>query len=253
MTTCDQVYSNALALSALAQGDPERAAALVHARSCPGCTAALREGVSLLALVDSGLRPLAPAEEVLLRVRHRVLAEMDRDVVPAAADWRSPIVFGASALVPFVLFTLTAHQRAADLQSWVLAAAAASLAALLAGLSGRGAYTLPAAVGSALALAVLAGQTQGLAPLIGLKCTAVELASACVPFAIAALSRGAIPRPVSPVFAAALAAAGALAGQAALHLTCPVRQALPHLLAFHLVGVVLAAALGAGILRGRAS
>ncbi|HEY6001519.1 MAG TPA: hypothetical protein VIV57_01515, partial [Anaeromyxobacter sp.] len=41
---------------------------------------------------------------------------------------------------------------------------------------------------------------------------------------------------------AAAAAAGALAGDAALQLACPARAAMPHLLAFHVGGVVLAAA-----------
>jgi hypothetical protein len=45
------------------------------------------------------------------------------------------------------------------------------------------------------------------------------------------------------------AAAGALAGHAALHLTCPVRAATPHLLAFHAGGVLLAAALGLSVWR----
>ena len=254
MTTCDEIRSNSLALSALVPGDAGREAALSHARACPGCDAALREGARLLALIDAGLRPLPPAETALQRARGAVLAELERDLARRSApEWRSPIVFAASAALAFALFTLASRQRAPDLSSWVLAAAAASLAALLAGLSGRGASTLLAAVGGAFAFALIAGESQGLAPLIGLKCTAIELVAACVPFAVAALSRGAVPRPVSPAPAAALAAAAALAGQAALHLTCPVRHALPHLLAFHLAGVVLAAILGAGVLRARAS
>jgi hypothetical protein len=44
---------------------------------------------------------------------------------------------------------------------------------------------------------------------------------------------------------ASFAAAGALAGQAALDLTCPDRSGTPHLVLFHLAGVLLAALLGA--------
>ena len=42
---------------------------------------------------------------------------------------------------------------------------------------------------------------------------------------------------------AAVAAAGALAGHAALHLTCPAAHADAHLFVFHVGGVVLAAML----------
>ena len=43
----------------------------------------------------------------------------------------------------------------------------------------------------------------------------------------------------------------ALAGHAALHLSCPVQSSAPHLFAFHLAGVLLAAALGVLIARTR--
>ena len=48
-------------------------------------------------------------------------------------------------------------------------------------------------------------------------------------------------------FYAAVAAAGALAAQAALHITCPSRTAMAHLLVFHTGGVLLAAMIGAMI------
>jgi hypothetical protein len=46
---------------------------------------------------------------------------------------------------------------------------------------------------------------------------------------------------------AAAAAAGALAADAALQVTCAAHTAVPHLLAFHVGGIVLAAA-AAGVL-----
>src|SRR5262249_5673436 len=48
---------------------------------------------------------------------------------------------------------------------------------------------------------------------------------------------------------AGVAAAGALAGQAGLHLSCPAQAALPHLIAFHVGGVLLAALVGAASAR----
>ena len=253
MTICEQVGSRSIALAALSPNDPEREAAVAHARSCPGCAQALREGTLLLELIDLELRPLPLTEAVLQRVERAVLAEVDGARAPRAAPGcQAHLVFAASAALAFALLVLLSRQRAPDLGSWIVAAAAASLAALLAGLSGRGANAVLAAGVASLALAMWAGSAQGLDPLIGLKCVAIELVAASVPFAVAALSRGAVPRPSSPGPAAALAAAAALAGQAALHLTCPVRHALPHLLAFHVAGVALAVVLGARVLRARA-
>jgi hypothetical protein len=81
------------------------------------------------------------------------------------------------------------------------------------------------------------------------KCVAIELFAAAWPLGAAALAKGLVQRPGSPWATAALAASGALAGQAALHLTCPVRFAEPHLAVFHTGGVVLAALLGASASR----
>jgi hypothetical protein len=53
--------------------------------------------------------------------------------------------------------------------------------------------------------------------------------------------------PVGAGLLAAVGAAGALAGQAALSLLCPAPIAVPHLVAFHTGGVMLGAALGAGL------
>jgi hypothetical protein len=81
------------------------------------------------------------------------------------------------------------------------------------------------------------------------KCVAIELFAAAWPLGAAALAKGLVRRPRSPWATAALAASGALAGQATLHLTCPVRLAEPHLAVFHTGGVVLAALLGASASR----
>ena len=249
MTTCDQVRSLSTALAALARSDPDREAAEAHASSCPGCAQALREGARLLALIDIELRAVPPSEAAIERARRAVLAELERDAGRAVAGWRAQIFFAACAAFAFALLVLISRHPGPDPDSWMVAAAAASLAALLAGLSQRGASVALAAGGASVALAVLAGTASGLAPATGLKCTAVELVAAAVPFAVAALSRRTVPRPSAPGPAAALAAAAALAGQASLHLTCPVAHALPHLLAFHVAGVVLAAAFGARVLR----
>lgn len=246
MTLCDQIKARSMALASLPQGDPERAAAEEHAGSCAGCTRALRQGGQLLALVDVELRP-APSAEALRRVEQAVLLKIEREA--HAAPPRTRLLAAAGPALAFTALVAINRHPPHDLASWVVACAAASLAALLAALVPRGFRTAAAAVGSSLALALVASNAMGLMPMIGVKCLALELGCALVPFGLFAATRGAILRPASPGATAALAAAAALAGQAALHLSCPVRGALPHLLAFHVGGVVVAALLGARFAR----
>jgi predicted anti-sigma-YlaC factor YlaD len=64
----------ALALSALAEEDPERRRAWEHSARCPACRALLDEGAAMLRAIDSQHGP-APIDEALkARVRANVLA-----------------------------------------------------------------------------------------------------------------------------------------------------------------------------------
>jgi hypothetical protein len=252
MTTCDQLRARALALAALHPDDPDRDAAAAHARACPGCEQALREGTRLLQLIDGELQPPAPPEAALQRAEDGVLAEMRGEArAPTAPHWRARVIFASSVVLAFGTLAALSRQRALDPESWIAAGAAAALAALLASLSSAGLSVALGAVAVSAALVLLASAGAELSPLLGIKCMAIELFAACWPFAAASLSRGVVTRPGSASAAAALAAAGALAGQASLHLTCEARHALPHLLAFHLGGVVLASLAGALVLRAR--
>ena len=76
---------------------------------------------------------------------------------------------------------------------------------------------------------------------IELTCVRWELIGAALPLAAAAVAFRRDPRPGA---LAQAAAAGALAGQAALHLSCPGRHDAVHLWSFHVAGVMLAALLG---------
>lgn len=53
-------------------------------------------------------------------------------------------------------------------------------------------------------------------------------------------------------FTVSAASAGALAGDAALHLTCQAHESLPHLLVFHVGGILLAAVVSSLVWRGTA-
>jgi hypothetical protein len=244
VTLCDRIASRSMALVSMPPDDLERVAAEEHAATCTACARALRQGGQLLRLVTAELRP-EPSAEALRRAERSVIEQMDREA--RAAPARTRLLGAAGAALAFLALVASARHVSHDPVSWLVACAAASLAALLAALAPEGLRTAAGALGASVALALLASSTGGLHAAIGIKCLAFELACALLPFGFFAVARGAVPRPVSPGAAAALAASAALAGQAALHLTCPVHDALPHLFAFHFTGVALAALLGARI------
>src|SRR5262245_18522294 len=107
MTICDQIRSRSTALAALGPGDPERDAALAHARCCPGCVRELHEGARLLELLDVELRrEPPPSEAVLKRVHHAVLAEFEIEAQRAQPRWRSQVAFAGSSALAFALLVL---------------------------------------------------------------------------------------------------------------------------------------------------
>jgi len=83
----------------------------------------------------------------------------------------------------------------------------------------------------------------GLAVSVGVECAALELGAAAGAVAIAfvASRRGYSALPS----AAAVAAWGAVAGQAYLHFRCPAAHDAPHLFVFHVGAVAVAALIGA--------
>src|SRR5207253_2978471 len=102
---------------------------------------------------------------------------------------------------------------------------------------------LAASAGFAFAAGGVPGvwpQASDLVP-VELMCTSFELIGAALPLAAAAWAWRKNPQPGA---LAQAAAAGALAGQAALHLACPGRHDAMHLWMFHVSGVLLAAVAG---------
>src|SRR5262249_28869150 len=99
---------------------------------------------------------------------------------------------------------------------------------------------IAAAVASVLFVFAI-GQEGPMAAGIGIICAMFEILAAVLPWAAFLwASRG----DASPNQGAAIAATGALAGQALLHLACKIPHSEPHLLAFHFGGVLLACMLG---------
>ena len=235
--TCEEIRRDAAGLAALSRSDPERREAEAHAVGCPDCATALHRGDRLMQLLALGEAP-APSPEALRRAAASVLAEL----VPLPPYGRLivPVFVAAAAVV--VVFT--GHERSAEPAHWTAAVLAAAVAVCVGAGFWRGRYAAAAAIVASAAFALLVARGGGLEPRLGAICSAVELAAAAAPLlaALFLLHRGA---PLGPGELAAAAAAGALAGQAGLHLTCEAGPATPHLLAFHVVGVLVAAAIGA--------
>jgi len=83
--------------------------------------------------------------------------------------------------------------------------------------------------------------------LAGVHCVIVELLTAAVPLAVLVLWRRV--EGISRASVAGVAASGALAGDATLHISCSAADSILHLLVLHVGGVALAGAL-AGLIAG---
>ena len=242
---CHEVGPRAAALAALPEGDPERRAAFEHARSCRDCARALAQGVKLQDLLLEG-RPLeAPSAETLARAAREIQRELAAEGAAAPPTRTSVWPLGASVALGFLVIAALARHRAGDGRSLAAAAALAGAATLLVTLAPRRHPLLVGLVaGASLIFAFMAGEGADLVPLIGVHCVLAELLASAFPLAVALALVKRRQEAGGFVFFGTVAAAGALAGHAALHLTCPVRLEAPHLLVFHTGGVVLAACLG---------
>jgi hypothetical protein len=139
-----------------------------------------------------------------------------------------------------------ARSRSGSPRDWAIAAVLWAFAVLVAAMASRKPLqATAAAVLAATAAAAISGRAGPLAASLGVECLLTELASGAVVLGAAWLAlRGgttALGRSAS-----AAAAAGALAGGAALQVACAAHAAAPHLLVFH-VGGVVAAALAASL------
>jgi hypothetical protein len=240
--TCDDLRRDAAGLAAMRPGHPERDAAFLHARDCPGCQEALRKGAALIALLDALPAPEAPPKAVLARVAAAIAAETRR---ARALTGRAAGVAAGVAWVAFLLFARH-HETAAPV--WI-GAVVVGLAALAVAIAGPrlGGWVAAATVGASTLFALVAGTGRELEPAAGLHCFVSELLAGTAAFGAAMWMRRRHGEAETPWSFAAVAAAGALAGQAALNVVCGARDALPHLLVFHTGGVLVAAALGAAI------
>lgn len=243
MIDCIRLRADAPGLAALSPEDPERIAAWAHADGCAGCARTLRGAERLQALV-AACEALPLAEGALQRASQAILADLRREAR------RRMAASSAAACASLAAFVGFARNRSRSAEDWAWAAVLGALAIALAAAARRRALlVVAAAVLAAATAAVAAGQPGPLAVDLGVHCLAAEIASAAMVVGAAWLAiRGGTTSPARSAVAAA-AAAGALAGDAALQVTCQARDAIPHLLAFHAGGVVLAV-VGASVLWG---
>lgn len=243
MTDCDRIRADAAGLAALPAGDVERREAWAHARGCPACARALEEAERLQAvLADVAPPPLgdvAPA-----RAPRAIVSELRREAR------RRMLASAVAVAAAFALCVALAHHRSPSRLDWALALALAASAGALGMASRRWAVAVVAVAPiAALVAAMGAGAAGALRGPLGVECIATELA--CAAFVVLgawlALRRG--TSSLAPGSVAAGAASGAVAGAAALQLTCPAHASLPHLLAFHVGGVLLAAAVAGAVWR----
>jgi hypothetical protein len=236
VTACERIRAEAPGLAALGPDDPARVEAWSHASGCPGCARALRDADRLQALLSECEAPPLPAG-ALERTALAIAAELRRE------GRRRAVASAAAAVGSFVAIAGLGRARSQAFADRALAATLwAGALVLAAGARRRPLLAAAAAIVAAAAGAALLGHPGGLFLSSGLECLATELASAAAVVGAAWLAlRGGTTSPAGSAMAA-VAAAGALAGDAALQLACPARAAMPHLLAFHVGGVILAAA-----------
>jgi hypothetical protein len=229
----------AMFIAALPASDPERRAALLHARGCPSCSRALQSGERLLGELDSAASTGAPSPQALELTLIAVRALED-----ASARSKLSRQAALATLIGGIALALFSRHRAAE-PHWLAFALCIGAAAVLAATAWRRpALVLGVTFALAFGVSYEDSHASELSLGIGLKCLAFELLGAALP--VLTVVAGARRTVVSPARTEvmALAGAGSLAGIGALIIACPASHALAHLLAFHAGGVLIAAAAG---------
>jgi hypothetical protein len=246
-STCDRIAADLPGLAALPPDDPERAAAETHARDCPHCGPAFAEADHLMRALDAAAPLPAPSPRALLHAAAPILS----DLAPAAergGSARRALVPAAAAIAAWALPLAVARRPVAGGRGLGISLALAFVAALAAAATVSSGGVLAGALPVLSAVFSLnAGNGPAFEAGLGIHCALTELAVAAGAALVTLLAtRRHAGTGERETLLVAAAGGGALAGQAALHLTCPAASELPHLLLFHtgalLLAVVLAVA-----------
>jgi hypothetical protein len=241
MSRCEDLQPTWPVLLGLPADDPELETALAHASGCQRCATEVRGSRALLTALDSlGQQP--PSRSALARAAAPILDDLARQ--EEARRKYAAVIAAAASLAGFALLVAMSQSRAAFGPRWEIAFAFAAVAA---GCTAAAVLfrlrALWAILPISAAMAVAVASSRGWDADGGLRCALGEGIGASLP--LAALSYLLLRKPfaLGPSGAAAAAAGGALAGQAALVLTCP-SHGIEHLVVFHAGTVALAAMLG---------
>ncbi len=221
----------------------------LHLRTCPHCRAYVKQ----LEIAARALGKL-PEPEIPPELMDELRRSFEGWKGPREARPRAlgSVLAVLPVLAALVLLVALAPHRSRSPGDWAVASALGLSAVALAAVASRISLGVVAAgVSAAFVAALVAGGEGPLALPTGLHCLGIEVASAAAAAGTAwlAIRRG--PASRARYALAAAAVAGALAGDAALEITCDVHTALPHLLAFHVGGVLVAAAGALLALRSR--
>jgi hypothetical protein len=248
LSRCSQLQERAAGIAALAGDDPERQAAFEHARACPSCAAALAEGEAMLVALARGIVLEPPPAVVLARaaagVRHelrltraRLLRGRAAVVAAVVAAWLLPLLGG-----------LRLRGSAGATGSVTVAMLAVVSTAVVLTLGSRALLILPLV---SFAAAWLSAGSGPVAAAHGVECAVFVLVAAAIPLTAAVLlTRRRVFERSADLFAGA-AGGGAVAGQAALYVTCHAVAGHGHLLLFHAAPVL--AVMGLAALFGQAA
>jgi hypothetical protein len=258
MLTCEQAVAMATDRAEGDLGRPERERLDRHLAGCDGCRAYARQ----LELTTQTLRRL-PDPGIPPALDEALMAQFDRWAgaiparpeapPPAARVWVRTGAWPAIGTVATLgLLLAFAHERSQAPGDWATAALLALAALGVAAMAGRLAVgVVGAAVAASVAAALFTGRAGPLAADHGVFCLGTELVAAAAVGGVAWLGSRGGPREAARRSLAAGAVAGALAADAALQVMCGATDSAPHLLAFHVGGVILAAAAAAALLRRR--
>ena len=237
MTAITHIAPDALGLAALSPQSLERRAAEVHVRVCPDCSRAWHQAERLIEMLDHEIQSARPLPQVFAKSLGRLRRIVAlRTVAPATlAALVLAIVIAVGGAFP------------GEGARWVAAALLSGTGAVMTSLvlNTRGVrWSVMAAAGLSVLFASAFAGAGPVAPLLGIRCAAVEL----VPVAsgIAALivsGRGLAVR--DRWRAVALVAACGLVSQGALIVSCPARMGAVHVLLFHSGGLLAACAAAA--------
>lgn len=250
MLTCKEITALATDYAEGHLGAADRATFEGHLAGCAGCSAWVEQLATTALAVGALPEPAVPLEmrrELLERfddwARHRgVEAPAAQPAVPVGRR-RLGLAAALAAAATFGLLVALARRPSGRAEDWAVALVLAGVAVALAALGRRATLGLAAVAGAAaLAAGLLAGGRGSLELATGLDCLLTVGAAAAGMAGVAwlVLRRG--PGALVRSAAGSWAVAGALAGAAALQVTCGAHTSLAHHLTFHVGGVLAVAA-----------